>query len=35
MWASVEGFTITVQALIEAGADVNLQDNVRTGDFYL
>jgi ankyrin repeat protein len=31
MWASKGGHTATVRALIEAGADLNLQDEVSVG----
>jgi hypothetical protein len=31
MWASYEGHTATVQALIGAGADVNFKDKVWMG----
>jgi hypothetical protein len=31
MWASAKGHTVIVQALIEAGADLNLQNKVCGG----
>jgi hypothetical protein len=34
MEASGRGHTASVQALVGAGADLNLQDKVRTGNVY-